>query len=274
MPPISTATLQQYPQAEVDQVAKSSAVCARNDRQAGSGTGGPDYEGLVKLLSVLRNFVDACGEVRINNEEAARISTLGFPAKAGRWRVPPVPPELVTDNHLLEHLALGWTHAQSVPQEPTGQTKTLDQSAGTARATPKSLSSPQLSAGDAVTLGREKAPESKDGKSHPEKAASRAVEHRGPTSWTKEELKILEIVRVSPGAGISKRRLQQRLWRIPARRLNRALRSLEARGILARQARWMRLSRATCLENENLGTFVTRNVTQAAEGAGLGQSEV
>ena len=68
----------------------------------------PDYAGLVKLLPVLRNLVDACGEVTLTPQEAELIRSLGFAVKAGRWRVPPVPPELVADNPLLEHLSLGW----------------------------------------------------------------------------------------------------------------------------------------------------------------------
>jgi hypothetical protein len=68
----------------------------------------PDYAALVRLFPVLRNCVDGCGEVTLTVEEAAQIRLLGFPAEEGRWKVPPVPPESVRDNPLLEHLSIGW----------------------------------------------------------------------------------------------------------------------------------------------------------------------
>ena len=73
----------------------------------------PDYAALVKLLPILRNLVDGCGEVTLTAEEAAQIRLLGFAAEAGRWKVPPVPPELIQDNPLLEHLSIGWGTCQA-----------------------------------------------------------------------------------------------------------------------------------------------------------------
>src|SRR5713226_911128 len=73
----------------------------------------PDYATLVKLLPILRNCVDGCGEVTLTVEEAERIQSLGFAAEAGRWKVPPVPPELVRDNPLFECLSIGWNPAQA-----------------------------------------------------------------------------------------------------------------------------------------------------------------
>jgi hypothetical protein len=72
----------------------------------------PDYVTLVKLLPILRNLVDGCGEVTLTADEAAQIRLLGFRAEEGRWRVPPVPPELVADIPLLENLSIGWNPAQ------------------------------------------------------------------------------------------------------------------------------------------------------------------
>src|SRR5229473_2012576 len=86
----------------------------------------PDYATLVMLLPVLRNLVDGCGEVTLREEEAARIKLLGFQdVAAGRWKVPPVPPELVRDNQLLEHLSIGWdwrqTKARPIPLKEDGR---------------------------------------------------------------------------------------------------------------------------------------------------------
>jgi hypothetical protein len=75
-----------------------------------------DYASLVKLLPILGRLVDACGEVTLTAGEAAQIRFLGFRAEEGRWKVPPVPPELVRDNPLLENLAIGWDSRRDVTQ--------------------------------------------------------------------------------------------------------------------------------------------------------------
>jgi|SRR5437588_8465459 len=71
-----------------------------------------DYPGLVKLLPLLRTFPDALGETTLTTEEAAHIRSLGFAAEAGRWKVPPLPPELVSGNQLLENFSTGWNRLQ------------------------------------------------------------------------------------------------------------------------------------------------------------------
>jgi len=68
----------------------------------------PNYSALVKLLPLLKNLVDGCGEVRLDDDEAAQIKLLGFAPDSRRWQVPPVPPELVRNNPLFEHLSIGW----------------------------------------------------------------------------------------------------------------------------------------------------------------------
>ena len=79
----------------------------------------PNYSALLKLLPLLKNLVDACGEVRLDDDEAAQIRLLGFAAESGRWKVPPIPPELVRDNPLLEHLSTGCdVRETSVPSVP------------------------------------------------------------------------------------------------------------------------------------------------------------
>jgi hypothetical protein len=64
---------------------------------------GPEYAALVKLLPTLRVLPDALGWTILTDEEGGKIRSLGFPAKAGRWKTPPLPFELVRDNPLLEN---------------------------------------------------------------------------------------------------------------------------------------------------------------------------
>jgi hypothetical protein len=72
-----------------------------------------DYAALVKLFPILQDCVDGCGEATLTVEEADRIQSLGFAAEAGRWKVPPLPFELVRDNPLIEYLSIGWNPAQA-----------------------------------------------------------------------------------------------------------------------------------------------------------------
>src|SRR6266404_4604394 len=91
-----------------------------------------DYPRLVKLLPLLRTFPDALGETTLTTEEAARIRSLGFAAEAGRWTVPPLPPELVRGNQLFENYSEGWDELQDgllrTPQiqNPVSQTSARD----------------------------------------------------------------------------------------------------------------------------------------------------
>lgn len=84
----------------------------------------PNYAALVNMVPTLRNLVDACGEVTLTGDEAAFVRSLGFHASDGRWRVPPIPPELVRDNPLLENLSIGWDGRQDV----TRPTATINRS--------------------------------------------------------------------------------------------------------------------------------------------------
>ena len=68
----------------------------------------PDYASLVSLLPRLKRLPDALGETTLTPEEAVKIQALGFVANEGRWQIPPVPPELVRDNPLLEHFSFRW----------------------------------------------------------------------------------------------------------------------------------------------------------------------
>jgi hypothetical protein len=95
-------------------------------------TTAPDYPGLVKLLSILRSLPDARKEAMLTTEEAGRIRSLGFAAEAGRWKVPPLPPELVRGSPLFENYSEGWDELQdgvlrtSQIQKPMGQPSARD----------------------------------------------------------------------------------------------------------------------------------------------------
>lgn len=78
----------------------------------------PDYAALVKLVPVLRRLPDATGETTLMPEEAARIRSFGFTAESGRWKCPPLPPQLTCDNPLLEALSAGWNDQSVLPAIP------------------------------------------------------------------------------------------------------------------------------------------------------------
>ncbi len=177
-------------------------------------SGTPDYESLVKLLPVLRNLVDACGEVTLTTEEAERILSLGFGAKSGQWRCPPLPPELTRDNPLLEPLSVGWgkrTPLQAIPKnEGIRETGIANQQSSEVR----------VSRRHPVVTGPE----------------YRKTERPTPQPRTKSDSARIEeaaskIVATLQRAGkpIPKRRLQQLLWRYPAMIFTSALRMAERR---------------------------------------------
>ena len=174
----------------------------------------PDYESLVKLLPVFGNLVDACGEVTLKAGEAERIRSLGFEAQSGRWKCPPLPPELTRDNPLLECLSAGWgdrTPLQATPKrEGTRETKAAKQQ------------------GSEVRVSRR----------HPVEAVPEyhKTERPTPQPRTKPDSVLIEeaaskIVATLQRAGkpVPKRRLQQLLWRYPATIFTPALRVMERR---------------------------------------------
>jgi hypothetical protein len=174
----------------------------------------PDYSALVKLLSVLRNLVDGCGEVTLTTEEAERIRSLGFEAESGRWKCPPLPPELTRDNPLFDPLSVKWgerTRLQAIPNnEVTRDTGTSNQQGSEARISRR----------------------------HPVEAVPEHYKTELPTPQPRKELdserieeavsKIVETLQRA-GKPIPKRRLQQRLWRYRATIFNPALRICERR---------------------------------------------
>ena len=174
----------------------------------------PDYLNLVKLLLVLHNLVDACGEVVITFQEASKIRALGFPAEPGRWKCPPLPPELTRDNPLLEPLSVGWgerTPLQAIPKNEC----------------PREIGAASPRRGEARTSRR-----------HPVVTVPERHKCERPTPQPRtapDSARIEEaaskIVAALQRAGepIPKRRLQQLLWRYPATIFTLALRMAERR---------------------------------------------
>ena len=120
-----------------------SVIRLLNADRSGKLSTPPDYVALVKLLPALRNLVDACGEVTLTAEEAERILSLGFEAQSGRWKCPPLPPELTRDNSLLEPLSAKWgerTPLQAIPKnEGFRETRTANQQGGETRVSRRHL---------------------------------------------------------------------------------------------------------------------------------------
>jgi hypothetical protein len=202
-----------------------------------------NYAALARLLPLLRNLVDACGDVWLTDGEAARIRALGFSAQVGRWRVPPLPPELVAGNPLLEPLSIGWE-----PPPPLRGHTFSEVSRGAGRlvtaARPQALVTPQPTTATAESYGewpRVDGPRSSSGeliRSDAEVAA-----------------KVLAALR-NAGGRVSKRRVQQKLWRFPAAVVNQALNSLASRGLVRRDGSWL------CAESGPAGAAPVGDVTQ------------
>lgn len=173
----------------------------------------PDYESLVKLLPVLGNLVDACGEVTLTADEAKRILSLGFKAESGRWKCPPLPPELTRDNPMLERLSAGWGERAPLQSIPKNE--------GT-----REMGAPNQQGGEAQVSRR-----------HPVEAVPEYHTTERPTPQPRTEpdfarieeaaSKIVEALQRA-GKPIPKRRLQQLLWRYPTV-FTSALRILERR---------------------------------------------
>ena len=173
-----------------------------------------DYGALVKLLPVLRNLVDGCGEVTLAAEEAECIRSLGFEAQSGRWKCPPLPPDMTRDNPLLERLSVGWgewTPQEVIPKnESTRETGTTNHRSGES---PGSQRNPV----EWLPERNKIAQPTQQPRTEPDPARIEEVAS-----------KILKTLQ-RRGRPIPKRRLQQLLWRYPATVFNLALRTAERR---------------------------------------------
>ncbi len=174
----------------------------------------PDYATLVKLLLVLRRLPDATGETTLSPEEAAAIRSLGFTAESGRWKCPPLPPQLTRDNPLLEPLSVGWgerTPLQAIPKnEGAQEIRAANQRKGGAR----------VSRRHPVEAVPER-----------HKTERPSPQPRAAADSARIEEAASKIVATLQRAGkpVPKRRLQQLLWRYPATIFTSALRMAERR---------------------------------------------
>jgi hypothetical protein len=192
----------------------------------------PDYLGLVKLLPALRVFPDAIGETTITFEEAARIRSLGFAAEAGRWKVPPVPLDLVRDSPLLEHLSAGWDSRNAAPitvPQRQGERNNEVASGQVLKPAPTLQSSPSGS-----PAARQHTTET----SQPVSLIHSLGQDPEPDRKLVEKAlsKILAAVDRA-GGKITRRRLQQKLWRYSAEVFNRALRAAVRHGCITLEMR-------------------------------------
>lgn len=175
----------------------------------------PDYAALVKLLPTLRNLVDGCGDVSLTDEEAELIRSLGFAAQSGRWRVPPVPPELVRDNPLLENRSIGWSSRQNDP--PASSVRIPEARVEGSRVAVQDV--PATEGARPGEFRRTKEP------------SARLRQARGGDDSEVSALAAKILVSVKRNGGeITKRRLQQNLWRYQATTFNKALKRLAKRG--------------------------------------------
>ncbi len=172
----------------------------------------PDYAALVKLFPILRNCVDGCGEVTLTADEAAQIRLLGFRAEEGRWSVPPVPPELVADNPLLENLSIGWNTRQN-PSQPISTNGSRQESKSGVPQTPARTSDVQPGPMDRW----------------------QTTEREGLTELNQRILRAVK----NAGGRIFKRQLQKKFWRFRAKAFSAALCELFHDGSLSLEGNWV-----------------------------------
>lgn len=189
----------------------------------------PDYAALLKLLPVLRNWVDATGEVTLTDEEAERVRSLGFTdARAGRYRFRPFPYELVADT-LFEFLSIGWdsrqvwsnSHRTAAPPA-TPQT----------RPEIRDLPSQSLGSGKVhhAKEGDHPRPQPPASEKPPETEEGREAEEARKAEVVWVARKIAKAVRKG-GGRLAKRRAQQRLSRHRGI-FKEALKELTSRGLV------------------------------------------
>jgi hypothetical protein len=88
------------------QGAKSGAEIPLDTLTLPRASSGPDFARLIEVLMSLRQYLDPeSGETVLTTEEAAGIRACGFVARAGRWRCPLLPDDLVWHLPVLSALS-------------------------------------------------------------------------------------------------------------------------------------------------------------------------
>jgi len=201
-------------------------------------TKSPDYAALVKLLPTLKHPVDAVGEVILTPGETEKIQRFGFTAHPGRWPVPPIPPELVAGNGLLEHLASRWDPFWALrrsDEEPVEATHAvLSPDAAVPAAVSWALPAPPTNAGVAVGVGQ---PDLHD------QHARLRTDLRDANARSTAKIQILRLLE-RHGGQMRRRLLQQKCWRRTAEEFNEALGDLIERQVVVEEGPIIRVARA------------------------------
>jgi hypothetical protein len=169
----------------------------------------PYYPRLISLVRVARYLVNVAGELSLSPAEAQMLRACDFvTAVAGVWKIPPLPPDLVRTNARPTHLADGWAQLRPTPPAPSLTPPTAPNISRYRRA-PLSL-----------------------------RLLTWLVH-----SLTMDQRHVLCSLFGCQADRLGKRHLQQRLHRVPAARLNRALARLVAAGLVARDRGWLTVQR-------------------------------
>jgi hypothetical protein len=185
----------------------------------------PYYGWLVPFLVAAPHRVNAAGEIDLSVAEAFCLRYSDFPTAApGLWRVPPLPPQLVSHIPHLTRFAENRPQAVAVPEPVTVSPR------------PASSPSPKIPASPAGTSGLFSAP------SRFEVSTVARVRYWLTRHATRDQRRILASVFGSPSPKVTKRHVQQCLHRITAARLNPAIAGLVAEGFLVRDGKWLVLS--------------------------------
>ena len=176
----------------------------------------PNYSALVQLLPTLHTLVDACGYATLTVEDACKIRSHGFPAEAGRWKCPSLPPHLTCDNPLLEPLSVGWDERAALQKEG-GQLREVTESRNA-----ESSLTPLRSVESTKVVSTEPGPE-----------RCVSTQRTAPSREQLIEAAAIKIERklknAKPRESLGKRRLQQLLWRYPAAMFHEAVHLVQQR---------------------------------------------
>jgi hypothetical protein len=207
----------------------------------------PDYGALIELLPLLRRMPDVTGETALTPEEAERIRSLGFEAEIGPWMVPPLPPALTRDT-MWESLSAGWNDRPSRSAMPVSEnrqeTETNCRQNGEAGVAPQRSVEAIYVLPEHYNSGRQAPP----------------TEHLDWKRIEEAASKILAAVERN-GGEITRRRLQQKLWRYGATTFDQALEYLARHGRITLDSKsWSALHLPVTQAATQLGGSLARQI--------------